>query len=232
MYNIFFFDIIDIIYILYIVTNLTISKKLKMPYIHPEIYDQIEDLKKDWKLQEALKLVNSILVSDPENTDALMEVSDIHYRSGQIKKANKPIDFLLANGKEEDPIVLYCKGILEMEKTERIQARKYLRKAVEVTKFENPETIRALWMSEYWFGNREKWLDLVEDAYSMSKFDAEIIYNLTQIYTLQHNYKSANKTINFYYKNKEKLIYIDKQSAFYDRKIKIFEDFINTKSAK
>lgn len=203
-----------------------------MSYVHPKIYDQIENLKKEWKLQEALKLVNSILVSDPENADALMEVSDIHYRSGQIKKANKPIDFLLANGKEDDPMILYCKGILEMEKTEWTQARKYLRKAVEVTKFENPETIRALWMSEYWFWNREKGLDLVEDAYSMSKFDAEIIYNLAQIYTLQHNYKSAARIINFYHKNKEKLVYIDKQSAFYDRKIKIFEDFINSKTAK
>lgn len=200
-----------------------------MTYIHPEIYDKIENLKKAGKLQDALKLVNSILVSDPENTDALMEVSDIHYRSWHIKKADKPIDFLLANGKDDDPMVLYCKWILEMEKTDWMQARKYLRKAVEVTKFENPETVRALGMSEYRYGNREKWLDLVEEAYTMSKYDAEIIYNLAQIYTIQHNYKSAVKIITFYHKNKSKLVFIDKQSSFYDRKIKIFEEFIKSK---
>lgn len=201
-----------------------------MAYIHPEIYDKIESLKKQGKLQEALKLVNSILVTDPENVDALMEVSDIHYRSWQIKKADKPIDFLLASGKDDDPMVLYCKGVLEMEKTNRLDARRYLRKAVEITRFENPETIRALWMSEYRYGNREKWLDLVEEAYNLSKYDAEILYNLTQIYTLQHNYKSANRIISFYNKYKTKIVFLDKESSFYDRKFKIFEDFINSKT--
>ena len=51
-----------------------------MTYIHTDLADQIQHLKDTNKYAQALKLVNSILVSDPVNTDALMHIADINYR--------------------------------------------------------------------------------------------------------------------------------------------------------
>jgi type II secretory pathway component HofQ len=53
----------------------------RMAYIPQDFYQQIEKLKKAGKFTDALKMVNSLLVSDPENPEALMQVADIQYQS-------------------------------------------------------------------------------------------------------------------------------------------------------
>jgi hypothetical protein len=52
--------------------------------------------------------VNSYLVDDPMNQSLLMEVADIHYRSGELEKSSKPVDFLLSQN-PDDPMNLYIK---------------------------------------------------------------------------------------------------------------------------
>ena len=52
-----------------------------MSYVPQDFYQQIETLKKAGKFTDALKMVNSILVSDPEDPEALMQVADIQYQS-------------------------------------------------------------------------------------------------------------------------------------------------------
>jgi hypothetical protein len=51
---------------------------------------------------------------------------------------------------------LYIKGVLEMEKTNWYEAKKYLSKALTLSKFENSEVIRCFGMCEYRYGNIEK----------------------------------------------------------------------------
>ncbi len=86
-----------------------------MSYIHEQVLDQIDQLKKEGKFDAALKLVNRYLVDDPSNQTLLMEIADIHYRTGELDKSAKPVDFLLSQN-PNDPMNLYIKGIIEMDK--------------------------------------------------------------------------------------------------------------------
>ena len=199
-------------------------------YIPESLIDEIEELKELWKFDEAIKKVNTILFRDPNNEDALLQVTDIQYRKGEIGKASKAIDFLNAKKNNADPLWLYIKGVLEMEKNHRLEAKKYLQQALELTKAENHEIIRCYGLCEYRYGNREKWINLLKDAFHVNNTDAEVIYNLIELYILEHKYKKAKDMIKYFYKHRDKLQTIDKSMEFYDSKISLFEKFIITQN--
>lgn len=197
-------------------------------YIPEQLIDEIEQLKELGKFDEAMKKINTILFKDPNNEDALLQVTDIQYRQGEIGKASKAIDFLNAKKKNEDPLGLYIKWVLEMEKNNRLEAKRFLQKAIELTKAENHEIIRCYGLCEYWYGNREKWINLLKDSFSLNNKDAEVIYNLIEIYILEQKYKKAKSLISYFYKHRDKLQTVDKEIDYYDNKITLFEKFINT----
>ena len=199
-------------------------------YIPDSVIKEIEELKELGKFDEAIKMVNTILFRDPQNEDALLQITDIQYRKWEIGKAGKAIDFLNSKKNNNDPLGLYIKWVLEMEKNHRLEAKKYLQKALELTKAENHEILRCYGLCEYRYGNREKWLNFLRDAFTMNNRDAEIIYNLIEIYILEHKYKKAKDLITYFYKHREKLEIIDKKIDFYDHKIGLFEKFITIQS--
>ncbi|MCX6823371.1 MAG: hypothetical protein NTX91_05300 [candidate division SR1 bacterium] len=199
-------------------------------YIPDSVIKEIEELKELGKFDEAIKKVNTILFRDPQNEDALLQITDIQYRKGEIGKAGKAIDFLNSKKNNNDPLGLYIKGVLEMEKNHRLEAKKYLQKALELTKAENHEILRCYGLCEYRYGNREKGLNFLRDAFTMNNRDAEIIYNLIEIYILEHKYKKAKDLITYFYKHREKLEIVDKKLDFYDHKIGLFEKFITIQS--
>ncbi|USN54239.1 MAG: hypothetical protein H6765_06765 [Candidatus Peribacteria bacterium] len=53
-------------------------------------------------------MANSILAKDPANKEVLLQIADIEYRKGEIGRAEKPIDYMLA-GVDEDAMGLYVK---------------------------------------------------------------------------------------------------------------------------
>ena len=112
-----------------------------MVYIPDSLIEEIEELKNQWKYDEAIKLVNSILSRDPSNEDAILQIADIQYRKGEYWKASKAVDFLNAQKNNNDPLGLYIKGVLEMEKNNRKEAKKYLLKAMDMTNASNHEII-------------------------------------------------------------------------------------------
>ena len=59
--------------------------------------------------------------------------------------------------------------------------------------------------------------------------DAEVIYNLIQIYILEQEYKKAQEMIAYFNKYQESLKFIDKKPDFYQTKISLFEKFIKAK---
>ena len=99
-----------------------------MTYIPDDIYERIEELKKRWELSDALEIVNSILVKDPCNEKALFQVVDIEYLRWNISNAEKPVDFLMRFKWTDDPMTFYVKWVLEMEKTNWIEAKRCLEK--------------------------------------------------------------------------------------------------------
>lgn len=199
-------------------------------YIPESLIEEIEELKELWNFDEAMRKINSILFKDPNNEDALLQVTDIQYRKGDIWKAWKAIDFLNAKNNNNDPMWLYIKWVLEMEKNHRLDAKKYFQKALILTKAENHEIIRCYGLCEYRYGNREKWVNFLKDAFSLNNKDTEIVYNLIEIYILEHKYKKAKDMIRYFYKNREKLQTIDKTIDFYEYKIGLFEKFIKTQN--
>ena len=200
-----------------------------MVYIPEALIEEIEELKDLGKFDEAIQLVNKILSRDPSNEDAILQIADIQYRRGEIGKADKAVDFLNAQKKNNDPLWLYIKGLLEMEKNNWKEARKYLSKAMEMTNATNHEILRCYGLCEYWYGNRSKGVGYLNDAFSIDNKDAEVIYNLIQIYILEQEYKEAQQLISYFNKYQDSLKFVDKQLAFYQNKISLFEKFIKAK---
>lgn len=200
-----------------------------MVYIPEELIDEIEELKELWKYDEAIRIVNSILMRDPKNEDAILQIADIQYRKWEIGKADKAVDFLNAQKNNNDPLWLYIKWLLEMEKNNWKDARKYLLKAMEMTNASNHEILRCYGLCEYWYGNREKGLSFLKDAFVIDNKDAEVVYNLIQLYILEQEYKKAQEMISYFNKNKDSLKFVDKELDFYQTKISLFEKFIKAK---
>lgn len=200
-----------------------------MVYIPEELINEIEELKELWKYDEAIRIVNSILMRDPKNEDAILQIADIQYRKWEIGKADKAVDFLNAQKNNNDPLGLYIKWLLEMEKNNWKEARKYLLKAMEMTNASNHEILRCYGLCEYWYGNREKGLSFLKDAFAIDNKDAEVVYNLIQLYILEQEYKKAQEMISYFNKNKDSLKFIDKEIDFYQTKISLFEKFIKAK---
>ena len=197
-------------------------------YIPESVMDDVEELKNIGKFDEAMRIINGILINNPNNEDALLQVADIQYRKWEINKASKAIDFLNSKKNNEDPLGLYIKWILEMEKNNRKNAKQYLQKALVFTNAENHEILRCYGLCEYWYGNREKWINFLRDSFMLNNKDAEVIFNLIEIYILEHKYGKAKNMIKYYYKNHNDLITIDKDINHYDNKIGLFEEFVKT----
>lgn len=199
-------------------------------YIPEFVIEEVEELKDIGKFDEAMRIVNWILSNNPNNEDALLQVADIQYRKWEINKASKAIDFLNSQKNNEDPLWLYIKGILEMEKNNRNSAKQYLQKALILTNAENHEILRCYWLCEYWYWNREKWINFLKDLFSINNKDAEVIFNLIEIYILEHKYEKARNMIKYYHKNHGSLITIDKDIEHYDSKINLFEEFVKVQT--
>lgn len=116
-----------------------------------------------------------------------------------------------------------------MEKNNWKQARSYLSKAMEMTNASNPEILRCYGLCEYWYGNREKGMKYLKDAFALSNKDAEIIYNIIQLNILEQEYQSAQDMIAYFKKYEQSLKFVDKQLPFYKNKISLFEKFIKAK---
>lgn len=113
-----------------------------------------------------------------------------------------------------------------MEKNNFLDAKKYFQEAIKLTKFENHEILRCYGLCEYWYGNREKGLQFLEEAWDLNNKDAEVIYNLIEIYLLEFDYGRAKRMIAYYQKNHDKLQTFDKEIGFYDQKVDLFDKFI------
>lgn len=204
-------------------------------YFPEEIKKKIDSLKKSWKYQQALELVNEYLKKDPTNEDLLLEVTEIQYAMGELDKAEKPINFLIKYKSSKDPLLWYTKWVLEMDKTNWNSARKYLQKALELLDNDNPEVIRCYWLSEYWHWNKQRWIKYLEKAYNITNGrDVEILLNLLEIYLLEKEYNKARKLINTfrnYYKSWA-LEFFNKSEKFYLEKIELYSRFLDIQTNK
>lgn len=194
-------------------------------YIPEELEKEILQLAESWNYDEAISLVNKILARDPTNEQALLMVTDIQYRKWNMDWADKAVTFLNSR-KKDDPLWLYVKWLLEMEKNNWKEARSYLKRAMQVTNWENHEIVRCYWLSEYRYGNREKWREFLRKAFKQDCLDAEVLYNIIQLAILDEDYDESTDMIKFFYDHHWELKVVDKPIEWYDKKIVLFEKFM------
>lgn len=192
----------------------------------------IEEFKKEWRYDDAIAYINKFLVQNPINEELLLHIADLQYKKWEIDRASKAIDFLNTTSGHQDPMGLYVKWVLEMEKSNRKEARSFLMRAMETIGKDNHEIMRCYGLCEYWYGNREKWIHYLENAHLLNSYDAEIIYNLIELYLLEHRYTKAKKLIQFYYDNKEDLEMYDKKESFYSHKMNLFSVYLTVYEKK
>ncbi len=53
---------------------------MSQDYVPDHVVEEIEQLKENGKFEDAMKIVNRLLVKNPLNEAALLQVADIHYR--------------------------------------------------------------------------------------------------------------------------------------------------------
>ena len=194
-------------------------------YIPDELEKEIIQLAESWNYDEAISKVNKILARDPKNEQALLMITDIQYRQWNMDWADKAVTFLNST-KKDDPLWLYVKGLLEMEKNNRKEARSYLKKAMQVTNWENHEIIRCYGLSEYRYGNREKGREFLRKAFKLNCLDAEVLYNIIQLAILDEDYDESDEMIWFFHDHHSELKIVDKPLEWYDKKIALFEKFV------
>jgi len=194
-------------------------------YIPEEVLDEIARLTDEWKYDEAIAMVNEILSRDPKNEQALLMITDIQYRQGNMDGADKAVTFLNST-KKDDPLWLYVKGLLEMERNNWKVARSYLKKSMQLTNWENHEIVRCYWLSEYRYGNREKWRDFLKKAFKQDALDVEVIYNIIQLAILEEDYDESAEMIWFFHQHHSELKVVDKSIEWYDKKIALFEKYL------
>ncbi len=198
-------------------------------YIPEEVLDEIAGLTDEGKYDEAIEMVNRILTRDPKNEQALLLIADIQYRQWNMEWADKAVTFLNST-KKDDPLWLYVKWLLEMEKNNWKEARSYLKKAMQLTNWENHEIMRCYGLSEYRYGNREKWRDFLKKAFKQNSLDAEVVYNIIQLAILDEDYEESQEMISYYYDNHSGLKIVDKPIEWYDKKIALFEKYLKWKN--
>ena len=194
-------------------------------YVPQEILDEIYKLTEEGNYNEAIKIVNNILAKDPKNEQALLMITDILYRQWNMDWADKAVSFLNST-KKDDPLWLYVKWLLEMERNHWKEARSYLKKAMELTNWENYEIVRCYWLSEYRYGNREKWRDFLRKAFKQDCLDAQILYDIIQLSILDEDYDEWSEMISFFHNHHSELKIVDKPLERYDKKIALFEKFM------
>ena len=95
-----------------------------------------------------------------------------------------------------------------------------------MTEFKNHEIVRCYGLCEYWYGNREKGIGFLEEAFESNKHDAEIVYNLIELYLLEYRYTKAKKMLEYYHKHHNDFETYEKPMKYYDDKISLFDHFV------
>ncbi len=195
-----------------------------MSYVNKEFFGKISNLIAEKKYQDAIQLTNQYLKDDPNNGDLLITISQIHYMIGDYDKSSKPVDFMLHQD-PDNPMYWYIKWCIEYKQSNWQQAKDHLKNALKMTWFCNLEVMRMYAMSEFYYGNQEKWLDLVRyvfDSGMRYKHDPEVITDLISIYIIMEKPLKAKSMIDYYNKHHDKMYSIDKDILYYDNIVKRF----------
>jgi len=191
------------------------------------IWDEIQKVRDEQWRQEAIKLANYYISKDLYNIEAYMQLIDMYYVMWELEKAEKPIDFILANkleGKWVDKSLLnYIKAVLLSERTQWQDAKKYIKEAVKLNN-ENLEYKRLLATIEFWSWNKNVWYSLLKEILKNFKKDADIILDAVNMAINLGYLDDAKEFVNIYFDKSNEISFFSRSKAYYDKKMKTFKE--------
>jgi len=190
------------------------------------IWDKIQKVRETkWK-EEAIKLANSYIANDIYCLEAYMQLIDMYYIMGELEKAEKPIDFILANKLEanwvDKSLLNYIKAVLLSERTEWAEAKKYIKEAIKL----NPNNIeykRLFATIEFWLGNKNKWYLLLKEILKDFYKDADIILDAVNMALNLGYIEDAKEIVKMYYDKKDEISFFSRSKNYYDKKMETFK---------
>ena len=191
------------------------------------IWDEINKVRNEQGKQEAIKLANYYISKDIYNIEAYMQLIDMYYVMWELEKAEKPIDFILANKLEREwvdkSLLNYIKAVLLSERTKWQDAKKYIKEAIKLN-WENLEYKRLLATIEFWSGNKNKGYTMLKDISKDFYKDADIILDAANMAINLWYIEDAKEFVNMYYKHKNEISFFSKSKSYYEKKMKLLKD--------
>jgi len=185
------------------------------------IWDEIQQIRQKEGFQKAIELANSYIAKDPTNIEPYLQLVDMYYLMGELEKAEKPIDFILAKDIDhpgvDKAVFYYLKALLLAERTQWEEASNYIKKALKLW-WDNPEYRRILAMVEYRRWNKNKGYQLIKELIEDQLIDADVLLDAVTMALWLGYDEDVKHFVNLYFANKDKLNYFSKPKSYYDKK--------------
>ena len=185
------------------------------------IWDEIQQVRQKEGFQKAIELANSYIAKDPTNIEPYLQLVDMYYLMGELEKAEKPIDFILAKDIDhpgvDKAVFYYLKALLLAERTQWEEASNYIKKALKLW-WDNPEYRRILAMVEYRRWNKNKWYQLIKELIEDQLIDADVLLDAVTMALWLGYDEDVKYFVNLYFENKDKLNYFSRPKSYYDKK--------------
>lgn len=194
------------------------------------VWDEIQNIRNTkWK-QKAIELANEYIAIDPYNFEPYMQLIDMYYLLWELDKAEKPIDFLLSRKDSiwewiDFSLIYYVKAIILSEKTQRTEAKKYIKFALKENE-DNLEFGRLLATIEFWSWNKTKWYTLLKKVLSKKIIDPDVLLDGVSMALSLWETQDAKKYVDTYFKKRDKITFLSKSKSYYDRKMSDFKQVL------
>ena len=198
------------------------------------IWDEIQKVRKNEGFEKAIQLANSYIAKDPTNVEPYLQLVDMYYLMGELEKAEKPIDFILAKDIHhpgvDKAVFYYLKALLLAERTEWDKAIDYIKQALKLW-WDNPEYRRVLAMVEYRRWNKNKWYQLIKELIEDKLIDADVILDAVTMALWLWYVDDVKEFINLYFENQDKISFFSKPKSYYDKKFQALKNaFLSSES--
>jgi len=191
------------------------------------IWDEIQKVRDNASKEEAIKLANYYIAKDVYCIEAYMQLIDMYYIMWDLEKAEKPIDFILANnlgigGIIDKSLLNYIKAVLLSERTQWFEAKKYIKEAIKANP-DNLEYKRLFATIEFWLGNKTKGYLLLKEILKDFYKDADIILDAINMALDLWYIEDAKKFVKVYYDKKDEISFFSKSKKYYDKKMEVYK---------
>ncbi|MBU0982050.1 tetratricopeptide repeat protein [Patescibacteria group bacterium] len=145
-----------------------------------DLLQKADELKLSGRHDEAIKLANQMLLSDPEYVEAYEEIGDNYLSLREYEKSQKALDYAIKLN-PNSPNALYLLGFLHSSLGDFQKSVDILERA-DTLQPHHPEILRCLGWSIFHNGDRKRGLVILERARTIAPTDSLVICDLAVCY--------------------------------------------------